>query len=119
MTEGTGSDTFILKPVIFHRAVREAIREFPVPVKKELGKAILKLQMGGRLIYPLSKSMFEVGAGVEEIRIRDRSGSYRVFCLARLTQAILVFHAFQKKTAQTPRREIETGKRRLREMIYA
>jgi len=55
--------------------------------------------------------------GVSELRFRDASGAYRVFYIAVRDDAVLVFHAFMKKTAATPLREIETGRRRLRELL--
>jgi phage-related protein len=66
---------------------------------------------------PLSRSMPSVGKGAEELRLKDRSGIYRVFYVARLAHAVLVFHAFQKKTQQTPKHEIDIGQRRLRELL--
>jgi phage-related protein len=59
-----------------------------------------------------------VGTGVEELRIRDQSGIYRVFYYVKLVRGILVFHAFMKKTQKTPQREIDLGKKRLKEMLY-
>ena len=61
--------------------------------------------------------MTQVGKGVEEIRIRDESGAYRVFYLARIKGSVIIFHAFKKKAQRTPQREIEIGKQRLKEML--
>ena len=66
---------------------------------------------------PLSKPMKEVGKGVEEIRIKDSSGIYRAFYLARFEDRVLIFHFFKKKTQKTPQKEIDLGKKRLKEMI--
>jgi phage-related protein len=60
--------------------------------------------------------MPSVGPGVEELRIKDRTGAFRVFYLARRADAVLIFHAFQKKTQKTPQKEIELGRKRLEEM---
>ena len=68
-----------MKPAIFHRAAREAIRAFPTAVKRQLGKAILDLQKGHHLGMPLSRPMPEVAVGVEELRLRDEAGIYRTF----------------------------------------
>jgi phage-related protein len=56
--------------------------------------------------------MPSVAPGVEELRIKDRTGAYRVFYLARLANEVLVFHAFTKKTEKTPKHEIDIGKER-------
>lgn len=107
-----------MKPAIFHPKARLAIQDFPEDVRRELGKAIFDLQKGTKLSMPLSKAMPSVGSGVEELRIKDRSGAFRVFYLTRFRDAIIVFHAFQKKTQKTPKHEIEVGQKRLKEMIY-
>lgn len=107
-----------MKAAIFHPAARVAIRLFPVEVRKELGKAILDLQRGERLAMPLSRPMVAVAAGVEELRVRDRSGVYRAFYYVRSAQGILVFHAFAKKTQTTPAHELILAKKRLRELLY-
>jgi len=39
-----------------------------------------------------------------------------VFYFTKEANAILVFHLFKKKTQETPAQEIETGKKRLKEM---
>lgn len=58
------------------------------------------------------KPMPAVGKGVEEIRIWDDSGTYRVIYTARLADAVVVLHAFQKKTQATPKRQIELARER-------
>jgi phage-related protein len=58
-----------------------------------------------------------LGAGAAELRIRDAAGIYRAFYLVKVADAVLIFHAFVKKTQKTPDREIELGKKRLKEML--
>jgi phage-related protein len=59
------------------------------------------------------KPMPSIGAGVEELRICDETGTFRIIYAARFANVVLVLHAFQKKTAATPRNDIETARRRL------
>lgn len=106
-----------MRPVIFHPDTRETIRTFPIEVRRALGKALTDLQKGANLVMPLSKSMTSVASGVEELRLKDAAGIYRVFYFKKSLKGILVFHAFVKKTQKTPTREIEVGKRRLAEVI--
>ena len=101
-----------MKDVLFHPAVRNIVRSFPKEVKQELGKAIYELQVGVKLTYPVSKPISSVGKGVEELRIKDATGAYRVFYLAKFEETILIFHAFQKKTQKTPLKEINVGRKR-------
>lgn len=106
-----------MKPAVFHPKARAAIQEFPEVIRRELGKAIFDLQKGETLKMPLSKPMFSVGTGVEELRVKDRSGIYRAFYFARLADRVVIFHAFMKKTQQTPKHEIDLGAKRLKEIL--
>jgi phage-related protein len=63
------------------------------------------------------KPMPTIGKGVEEIRIRDDSGIYRVIYTARFADAVLVLHAFEKKSQRTSQRDIEIARARFREMM--
>jgi phage-related protein len=86
-------------------------------VRREFGKTIFDLQRGEKLSMPLSRPMPLVASGVEELRISDRSGAYRVFYYTKLANSILIFHAFAKKTQKTPLNEIALAQKRLKEML--
>jgi len=61
--------------------------------------------------------MPSIGKGVEEIRVRDDSGAYRVIYTARLSDAVYVLHVFQKKTqATTAKRDIDLARARYSEL---
>src|SRR5437773_7949530 len=85
-----------MKPVRFLGDSLKRIREFPADVKQDSGYQLDKLQRGQQ--PDDFKPMPGVGKGVEEIRIRDDSGTYRVIYTARLVDSVYVLHAFQKKT---------------------
>lgn len=102
---------------MFHLKARVAIRGFPEDVRRELGKAIFDLQKGEKISMPLSRPMPSVAAGVEELRVKDRSCAYRVFYYLRLADSVLIFHSFAKKTPKTPTREIALARKRLKEML--
>ena len=102
---------------MFHPKALVAIRAFPEDVRRELGKAIFDLQKGEKISMPLSRPMPSVAAGVEELRVRDRSGAYRVFYYLRRADSVLLFHAFAKKTQKTPTREMALARKRLKEML--
>lgn len=106
-----------MKAAIFHPAARTAIRLFPKDVRLELGKAIYDLQQGAVLAMPVSRPMPSIAPGAAELRIRDRSGIYRVFYYSRSSRGILVFHAFVKKSQVTPQQELNLGKKRLKELL--
>jgi phage-related protein len=63
------------------------------------------------------KPMPAIGKGVEEIRIWDESGAYRVVYTARLADAVIVLHAFQKKTQTTSKRDIDLAKERFTDFM--
>ena len=58
-----------------------------------------------------------IGAGVGEIRIRDKAGIFRVFYVAKFVEAVYLLHCFQKKTQQTDQRDLELGRKRFKELI--
>jgi len=106
-----------VKPALFHPKARDIIKGFPNDVRRELGKSIFDLQTGVNLAMPLSRSMPSVAAGVHELRLRDRSGIYRVLYYTKLVNAVLIFHAFTKKTQKTPQNEIVVAQERLKELL--
>ena len=53
---------------------------------------------------------------MEEIRVRDDSGAYRVIYTARLADAVYVLHAFQKKTQGTAKRDLDLARQRFQQI---
>ena len=53
---------------------------------------------------------------VREIRIRDEAGAFRVLYVAKIEDAVYVLHAFQKKTQQTAKRDLDLAATRLRQI---
>jgi predicted XRE-type DNA-binding protein len=45
--------------------------------------------------------MATVGKGVQEIRVRDETGAFRVMYVAKFADAVYVLHCFQKKSQKT------------------
>jgi phage-related protein len=103
-----------MKPVRFLGDSLQCVRDFPVDARHDAGYQLDKVQRG---LQPDDfKPMPTIGRGVEEIRIRDDAGNYRVIYTARFADAVYVLHAFQKKTQRTSQRDIEMAKARFREM---
>ncbi len=88
----------------------ECLRNFPEDARRDAGYQLDKVQRG----EPPDnfKPMPAAGKGVEEIRLTDESGAYRLIYLARRAEAVYVLHAFQKKTQATSRRDIEIARKR-------
>ncbi len=91
----------------------KAVREFPVAARQDAGYQLEKVQRGEQ--PDDAKPMPSIGRGVEEIRIWDEAGTFRVIYTARLADAVYVLHAFQKKTQATSQRDIEIARRRLKQ----
>lgn len=94
---------------------RERIREFPDEPKREAGYQLERVQAGKE---PADwKPMPSVGLGVNEIRVRDAGGAFRVIYVARFSEAVYVLHAFQKTSRKTPKPGLDLARRRFRELV--
>ena len=60
--------------------------------------------------------MKSVGSGVNEIRIHDAAGAFRVIYIAKLKDAVYVLHCFEKKSQKTSRADLELASRRYRSL---
>ena len=98
-----------MKVVVFTGCALADLRAFPVPARREAGYQIHRVQLG---LDPSDwKFVKTVGDGVREIRIHE-AGEHRVLYVARFEDAVYILHAFQKKSQQTARRDIELARRR-------
>ena len=99
-----------IKPIEFLGDSLQRLRAFPNDARQDAGYQLDRVQHG---LQPDDfKPMPAIGKGVEEIRVRDDTGAYRVIYTARLADAIYVLHAFQKKTQATSKRDIDLAKQR-------
>ena len=92
----------------------KSLREFPEDARHDAGYQLDRVQRGEQ--PDDFKPMPTIGKGVEEIRVRDDTGAYRVIYTARLADAIYVLHAFQKKTQATSKRDIELARQRFAQL---
>jgi phage-related protein len=99
-----------MKPVRFLGDSLQCLRDFPEDARHDAGYQLDKVQRGEQ--PDDFKPMPLAGKGVEEIRVTDESGAYRVIYLARRAEAVYVLHAFEKKTQATARRDIEIARKR-------
>lgn len=104
-----------MKPVLFLGDSLKCLREFPEDARQDAGYQLDKVQHGEQ--PDDFKPMPSIGKGVEEIRVWDDSGTYRVVYTARVADAVYVLHAFQKKTQTTARRDIDTAKERFAQLM--
>ena len=104
-----------MKPVEFLGDSLECLRDFSSDARQDAGWQLELVQRG---MQPSDfKPMPAIGKGVEEIRIWDDAGTFRVIYTARLADAVYVLHAFQKKSQTTAKRDIVTAKSRFAQLM--
>lgn len=103
------------KPVEFLGGALSDLRDFPLSARREAGYQIDKVQYGEE---PDDwKPIKTIGAGVQEIRIHDEAGAFRVIYIAKLKDAVYVLHCFQKKTQRTSAQDIALANKRYNEFM--
>ena len=104
-----------MKEIEFLGDSLKVISDFPKNARQAAGRQLARVQKG----KPPDdfKPMHDIGKGVEEIRIREESGIYRVIYTARLADAVYVLHAFQKKTMQTSNQDMEIARKRFKKLM--
>jgi phage-related protein len=106
-----------LRPVIWVGTSRRDLRAFPSPVQDHVGYALYIAQRGSR--HRDAKPLTGYGGtGVVEVVKDFRGDTFRAVYTVRYAGTVYVLHAFQKKSKtgrETPQRDIEMVKRRLRE----
>ena len=104
-----------MKPVTFLGDSLKRLREFPEDARQDTGYQLDRVQRGKQ--PDDFKPMPSIGKGVEEIRVRNETGAFRVVYTARLAEAVYVLHAFQKKTQATAKRDIDLAVERFKELM--
>lgn len=104
-----------MKPIVFVGDSLKRLREFPEEARHDAGYQLDRVQRGQ--MPDDFKPMPSIGKGVEEIRIWDESGTYRLIYTARLADAVYVLHAFQKKTQATSKRDMDIARQRLAQVM--
>ena len=102
--------------IVILKPCRREIEAFPEGIRGDLADALARLDAGLTLSLPLSRPMPAIGRGAHEIRLRDRSGVYRVVYALDARGAVYVLHAFKKTTQATSARNLELARTRLKEV---
>lgn len=86
----------------------------PSLIRREAGYQLDKVQNG---LEPDDwKPMTTIGSGVQEIRIRDEAGAFRVIYVAKFVGTVYVLHCFQKKTQKTGKQDLDLASKRYRDL---
>jgi phage-related protein len=107
----------IMHNVEIHPAARKQIKTWPIEIKKELGVVLMRLQRDETIGMPDVRRMASVSKSACEIRLQGKDGAYRTFFVLVQAHGVIVFHAFKKKTQKTPMKEMETARKRLKEIL--
>ena len=94
---------------------KQRLQTFPEPVRKDIGHALYRVQIGET--PPSAKPMRGIESGVFEIVDNYSTDTYRAVYTLKIGQSMYVLHCFQKKSKRgirTPKKEIDLIKRRLR-----
>ena len=101
-----------MKAACFVGTAGKDLAAFPESARRRAGYELFMVQVGRE---PADfKAIPTVGPGAYEIRVRDEAGAFRVIYVAKFEHAVYVLHAFQKKTRETPRADIQLAARRYR-----
>jgi len=103
--------------ILVYPACRREIDSLPEEIRSDLADAVARLDAGLMLSMPLSRPMPSIKRGAHELRLKERSGAYRVvYALIRSGRVYLV-HAFKKTTRATSFKSIEIARKRLKEIL--
>jgi phage-related protein len=102
------------KPIYWVGKSQEDLASFPEDARRKAGFNLRVVPRG----EPPSdfKPMSVVGKGVEEIRVKTED-AFRIFYVARFSEAVYVLHSFQKQTQKTSKQDIQIGQQRYRQMV--
>jgi len=87
---------------------------FSREARLEAGFLLRLLQKGVLLSLPHSRPMPSIGARCHELRVNDKGQTWRIVYRTD-SDAVVILDVFAKKTAQTPKRVIDTCRQRLQE----
>jgi phage-related protein len=104
-----------VKDLKFRGSALKDLCQFPKDARREAGYQLDRVQNG---LEPGDfKPMPDVGSGVQEIRIKDEAGIFRVLYVARFEDAVYVLHCFQKKTQRTAKSDLDLAGKRYAELV--
>jgi phage-related protein len=92
------------------------VQSWPVDVLADYARLVeLLTEHGPILRLPHSRAF---GDGLFELRPRGRSGIGRAFYCFLMGKRVVVLHAFIKKSQQTPDKELNLARKRLKEVMH-
>lgn len=105
------------KPLLWVASSKKDLSNFPDEIKRTMGFGLHQAQIGKKADNAKVLKGFG-SADILEIIDEDSSGTYRAVYTVKCKDAIIVLHAFQKKSKQgikTPERDIVLIRNRLKQ----
>ena len=104
-----------MKPLHFVGSSREDLRELPESARETAGHQLFKVQQGKE---PDDwKPLPTVWVGVQEIRVWDESGTYRLLYVAKFEEAVYMLHVFEKRSQKTVKGDIQLATGRYTDLL--
>jgi len=104
-----------VRDIKFRGSSLKDLCKFPKDARREVGYQLDRVQNG---LEPEDfKPMSDVGSGVQEIRIKDEAGIFRVLYVAKFEDAVYALHCFQKKTKRTAKSDLDLASKRYAELV--
>ena len=99
--------------------VKDFIDELPPKLQaKNMRELMMLEEFGTDLPQPYAKQLHGKDvAGLWELRVKLASDITRVFYFFPIADRVLLLHGFAKKSDETPKIELETAKRRMKDAI--
>ena len=111
-----------VKPVLWVGSSKSDLMDMPLEVVTDFGYGLYQAQIGAHPDIAKTLSGFG-GASTVQLMLDHRSGTFRVVYTVKFTDAIVVLHAFQKKSKSgiaTPKKDVKLIRSRLKlaEQLY-
>lgn len=104
-----------MKPIEFRDSALDDLRGFPESARRDAGYQLDLVQRG---VEPGDwKPMPNIGSGVQEIRVKDAAGAFRVIYIAKFEKAVYVLHCFQKKTQKIAKMDFDLAVKRYKDLV--
>ena len=99
----------------YNEKVQMAIDAWPVGIRAYYARITERMIVfGPHLGEPFTQSM---GGKLIEIQAKGKEGIGRAFFCTLAGQRIIILHEYIKKTQKTPKKELETARRRMADVL--
>ena len=98
--------------------VRRELRKAPKGVLNDVFALFNKLACGIKLSMPISRPLSSIAKGLHELRIPYQDGTYRIFYVIKMGDAIYILHGLKKKTQKLDKKTKEIILSRIRRLSH-